>query len=242
MRWHKARRMRWGPMEHGVLLRRYKRFLVDVQFPDGRVETVHCANTGAMTQCSTPGSAVWCSVSESVSRRYPRSLEVVVDTSDRIVVNTARANELIAEALHLGLLPPFWKFDRITREARTPDGHGRFDFLVHGPGDSKCYLEVKSVTWQVTPGKGLFPDAKSTRAAKHVEALVRARRNGDRAALLFCVQHSGVDSVSVATEIDPGFAELLNNATQEGVEVYGYKSRIEPESLSILSPIRIELA
>jgi len=228
-------------MEHGVLLRRYKRFLADVRFPDGRVETVHCANTGAMTECSTPGSTVWCSVSESISRKYRRSLEVVVQGDDRIVVNTARANELIAEALDLQLLPPFQDCDEVTREAKTPDGQGRFDFLVRGPGRAKCYLEVKSVTWQVSPGRGLFPDAKSTRAGKHVEGLVNARRSGHRAALLFCVQHSGIESVAAATDIDLEFAVLLNKAVGEGIEVYGYKSRIEPDSLSILSPISIEL-
>lgn len=233
--------MRWGPMEHGVLLRRYKRFLVDVQFQDGRVETVHCANTGAMTQCSVPGSTVWCSVSKSTARKYPRSLEVVVWQGDRIVVNTARANEVIAEALSLKLLPPFEGYDEVMREVKTADEHGRFDFSLYGSNVAKCYLEIKSVTWQVAPGKGLFPDAKSTRAVKHVESLVAARRNGDRAALVFCVQHSGIDSVAAAKSVDPYFAEMLKVAVGEGVEVYGYKTRVEPESLSILSPIQIEV-
>ncbi len=226
-------------MEQGVLLRRYKRFLADVEFQDGRIETVHCANTGAMTQCSTPGSAVWCSVSESISRKYPRSLEVVVEGGHRIVVNTTRANQLIAEALDQRLLAPFQECVEINPEAKAPEGHSRFDFLLRGPDAKRCYLEVKSVTWQVLQGKGLFPDARSTRAGKHVEGLVKARRSGDRAALVFCVQHSGIESVCAATDVDPRFAEILKQAVGEGVEVYGYKTRIELESLSILSPIPI---
>ncbi len=228
-------------MEQGVLHRRYKRFLADVEFADGRIETVHCANTGAMIQCSTPGSSVWCSVSKSTSRKYPRSLEVVIDGGDRIVVNTARANELIAEALELRLLVPFQEYVEVIPETKALDGHSRFDFLLRGPDSTRCYLEVKSVTWQFLQGKGLFPDAKSTRAWKHVEGLVKVRRSGDRAALVFCVQHSGIESVSAAAEVDPDFAEILKQAVGEGVEVYGYKTRIELDSLTILSSIPISL-
>jgi sugar fermentation stimulation protein A len=228
-------------MEQGVLLRRYKRFLADIEFRDGRIETVHCANTGAMTQCSTPGSSVWCSVSESKSRKYARSLEVVLEGGDRVVVNTARANELIGEALGMKLLVPFQECVEVIPEVKAPDGHSRFDFLLRGPELTRCYVEVKSVTWQVSKGKGLFPDAKSARAGKHVEDLVKIRQSGDRAALVFCVQHSGIESVSAAADMDPQFSELLNMAVGEGVEVYGYKARIELDSLTILSPTPISL-
>ena len=228
-------------MEQGVLLRRYKRFLADVEFLDGRIETVHCANTGAMTQCSTPGSLVWCSASQSKSRKYPRSLEVVVEGGDRVVVNTARANELIGEALGMRLLVPFQECVEVIPESKAPDGHSRFDFLLRGPVLSSCYVEVKSVTWQVSKGKGLFPDARSSRAGKHVEDLVKVRRSGDRAALVFCVQHDGIEYVSTAAAVDPQFAVSLKWAVGEGVEVYGYKARIELDSLTILSPIPVSV-
>lgn len=228
-------------MEQGVLLRRYKRFLADVEFLDGRIETVHCANTGAMTQCSTPGSLVWCSVSESKTRKYPRSLEVVIEGENRVVVNTARANELIGEALSMRLLAPFQEYVEVIPEARAPDGHSRFDFLLRGPALTNCYVEVKNVTWQRSKGKGLFPDAKSARAGKHVEDLVKLRRSGERAALVFCVQHGGIETVSTAAEVDPRFAELLNVAVGDGVEVYGYKTQIELDSLTILSAIPISV-
>ena len=94
------------PLKSARLIARYKRFLADVETPEGEVLTIHCANTGAMTGCATPGDTVWYSTSDSLTRKYPHSWELTETQQGHwICVNTLRANQLVAEALDQHQLP-----------------------------------------------------------------------------------------------------------------------------------------
>jgi sugar fermentation stimulation protein A len=198
----------------GILIKRYKRFLADVNTPDG-VITAHCPNTGAMTGCAEPGSPVWYSLSDNPKRKYAATWEFV-DTSEGLCsVNTGRANKLVAELLTSGALGGF--SGTVKAEASIPGGGGRFDFQM---GDA--YIEVKSVTLSLSDGLGAFPDAVSERALKHVHALQRMLLQGHRAVLIFCVQHLGIDRVQPAAVIDPAYADALQTAIDAGIEVYAY--------------------
>ena len=105
----------------GVLVRRYKRFLADVEVAGLGVVTMHCANTGAMTGCDTPGSRVWFSTSSRPERKYAHTLEIVETVAgDRIGVNTMRANAVVAEALVAGRIVELMA-ERIRREVQVPD-------------------------------------------------------------------------------------------------------------------------
>lgn len=85
------------------LLQRYKRFLADVRLNDGTEMTMHCANTGAMTGCATPGDTVWYSTSDNIKRKYAHSWELTQTQQDHwICVNTMRANTLVQEAIEAG--------------------------------------------------------------------------------------------------------------------------------------------
>ena len=189
------------PLARGRLLRRYKRFLADVETPRGLV-TMHCPNTGAMSGCSEPGLEVWFSTSDNSARKYPHTLEVVCTPLGRVGVNSARANAFVAEALVQARIPELAGFPRIGREARIPGQQGRFDFLLESATE-RCWLEVKSMTLCDAAGRGAFPDAVSARALRHVAALEQRVRQGDRAALLFCVQHTGVVYATAADEVHP---------------------------------------
>ena len=46
------------PLTRGRLLRRYKRFFVDVELEGGRTVTAHCTNTGSLTGCLREGAPV----------------------------------------------------------------------------------------------------------------------------------------------------------------------------------------
>ena len=219
------------PFEKATLLRRYKRFLADLALPSGETLTVHCPNTGAMTGCAEPGSEAWYSTSGNAKRKYPHTLEVVCAGADRVGVNTGRANAIVAEALESGLVPQLAGYQNIRREVRAPDGSGRFDLFLQGGSAADAFVEVKSMTLAGEGGVGYFPDAVSERALKHVRSLVEAGRRGYRAALVFCVQHTGISEARPAAHIHPAYAEALAEAAGSNVELYALGVEIEPGRL-----------
>ncbi|MBV1905612.1 MAG: DNA/RNA nuclease SfsA [Pseudomonadales bacterium] len=223
--------MKFEPvLQCGILLRRYKRFLADVELPDGSVLTMHCPNTGAMAGCSEPGSQVWFSESSNTKRKYPNTLELVKNAEGHMIgVNSALANRIVEEWLILGLIKPLLDYSVIRREARIPESNGRFDFMLSASDSSLpvCYVEVKSMTLNAGRGLGIFPDAVSDRAKRHVQALEWCVQEGYRGVLLFCVQHSGIDRAAIAGEIDPSYAQALELAKQSGVEVLAYAASMD---------------
>ena len=230
------------PFARATLLKRYKRFLADVSLPDGRMLTVHCPNTGAMLGCAEPGSEAWLSDSGNPARKYRHTLEVVVAAAGRVGVNTARANRLVEEAVADRSLPPFEDCDLVRREAPIPDEPGRFDLLLEDGDGRPYYLEVKNMTLCDASGRGSFPDAVSERAVKHVLALRRRVEAGDRGALVFCVQHTGVRLATLADEIHPEYGAVVRAAAASGVEVHAFGCRVEPDEIRIDTTLPVDLA
>jgi sugar fermentation stimulation protein A len=226
-------------LQRGRLVRRYKRFLADVLTERGEVVTMHCPNTGAMTGCAAPGSTVWYSCSNSATRKYPCTLELVeTAAADLVCINTGRANALVAEALESGRIAEA-AGTSIKREVRIPGEAGRFDFVVQAADGSLTYVEVKSVTLARSPGVGEFPDAPSERATRHVRALEKLRRQGHGALLIYCVQHSAVRRVTTADDIDPAYGAAVRAARDAGVDVAAYAVRLSPQHMSLHDPVPV---
>ncbi|MBF67115.1 MAG: DNA/RNA nuclease SfsA [Gammaproteobacteria bacterium] len=209
-----------APLERGRLVRRYKRFLADVTLDDGATVTMHCPNTGAMTNCAEPDSLVWYSTSNNPNRKYRYTWELVEIDGHRVSINSVRANAIVGEAIKEGTLEQLRGYAEVRAEVKVEDS--RFDFALSGhPDDPRtCLVEVKSVTLLHDPetGAGSFPDAVSARAAKHIAHLTRLT-GAHRTVLLFCVQHSGISSVRAAHEIDRAWAEALAVGVENGLEV-----------------------
>lgn len=220
------------PWQSGRLIRRYKRFLADVRLDDGQVITLHCPNTGSMKNCVLPDSICWFSRSDNPKRKYPHTWEVAtVPMGHWAGINTGKANQLVAEAIDQGVIAELQGYPE--RRAEVPYGEAsRVDWLLHGQS-RRCYLEVKSVTLMDAPGEGLFPDAVSERASRHLRDLMAVARAGHRAVLLFCVQHTGVRWVAPAETIDPVYARQLRAAADAGVELLAYGALIRPEASEI---------
>src|SRR4030095_15104235 len=120
------------------------------------------------------GSVVWYSRSSGSTRKYAHTLELVrTDLGHLVGVNTNRANALVAEAIRHGRIAEI-PGEIAGREVRIPDERGRFDFVTVGADVSNTFVEVKSVT-MLRDGVGAFPDARSERATRHVQALERLR-------------------------------------------------------------------
>ena len=107
--------MKFSDLVEGTLLRRYKRFLADVELPDGVTLTAHCPNTGAMTGCAEPGSRVWLSVSDSRTRKYPHTWELVETSEGMACIHSARANAVVREALEARIISGFEAYPDIRR-------------------------------------------------------------------------------------------------------------------------------
>ncbi|MCP4700648.1 MAG: DNA/RNA nuclease SfsA [Gammaproteobacteria bacterium] len=220
------------PLIEATLIRRYKRFLADVTLTNGKILTVHCANTGAMTGCAAPGSRVWLSRSDNPKRKYPYSWELVETAAGALAcINTARANILAYEAIECGTVAELQGYTRIRREVRC--GAGRVDLLLEGSG-SCCYVEVKNVTLQEEgkegSGIGLFPDAPTVRGTRQLRDLTTLVEAGQRAMVFFCVQHSGIEEVRPADAVDPLYGKTLRKALTAGVEVVAYKAVLSPQA------------
>ncbi|GAA5444034.1 sugar fermentation stimulation protein A [Microbulbifer sp. NBRC 101763] len=218
--------MKFTPsLQKATLLRRYKRFLADVESSEGEVFTIHCPNTGSMKNCWVEGGACWYSDSGNPKRKYRHTLEITTTPDGALAgVNTGRSNALVEEAIRSGVIGELQGYESLRREVRYGDENSRIDFLLSGDqGD--CYVEVKNVT--LADGeRGYFPDAVSARGAKHLRELQKLAEDGVRAVLFYCVQHSGIESVEAAREIDPAYADALDSAVSAGVQVLAYKAQL----------------
>ncbi|KMV72165.1 transcriptional regulator [bacteria symbiont BFo1 of Frankliniella occidentalis] len=234
--------MEFSPdLQPARLVKRYKRFLADVVTPQGEELTIHCANTGAMTGCATPGDTVWYSTSTSLTRKYPHSWELTeTQQGDWICVNTLRANGLVREALNAGQIAELSGYDTLLPEVKYGAENSRIDFLLQASDRRNCYIEVKSVTL-LQQGKGYFPDAVTVRGQKHLRELSQIAQSGQRAVLFFAVLHSGIEDVAPARHIDARYAELLSQARQNGVEVLCYKAQLSPEGMVLRKALKVEL-
>lgn len=221
------------PLKEAALIRRYKRFLADVELPDGSQMTLHCPNTGSMKNCQYPGSRVWYSDSGNPKRKYPCTWHFIEDPSGCLIgINTALANKLVKEAIDGGCISELQGYQKIRSEVPYGDQRSRIDFLLCENQDNlakNCYVEVKNVSLAEANGQGLFPDAVTTRGQKHLQELLAITHAGHRAVLLFCVQHEGIDRVAPADDIDPEYGRLLREVAAAGVEVIAYRTRFDME-------------
>ena len=223
--------MRFDALLEGRLLRRYKRFLADVELPDGEIITVHCPNTGAMTGCAVAGSRVWLSLSDVKTRKYPHTWELVETSHGMACIHSARANRVVREAFAAGRIPGFGDYPDIRVEVKYGEG-SRVDLLLEGDA-GRVFIEVKSVTLCRAGGRGAFPDAVSERGRKHLRALQAVRDKTTRAVLFFCVLHQGIKSVSTAGDIDPRYRDALREATAAGVEVLAWGAGIGTRGIDL---------
>lgn len=222
----------------GTLARRYKRFLADVELDDGNVITAHCPNTGAMTGCAEPGSRVWLSRSDSKTRKYPHTWELVKTADGMACIHSARANRVVEEAVLADGVPALSGYESIRREVKYGSG-SRADLRLENPGC--CTIEVKSVTLCLARGVGVFPDAVSERARKHLDELRELARAGERAVIFFCVFHEGIQRVRPAWDVDPAYSEALLRATGDGVEAMAWRAGISPEGIVLERELPVEL-
>jgi sugar fermentation stimulation protein A len=205
----------------GKLIKRYKRFLADVELEGGEVITAHCPNSGSMLGLQEPESLVYLKYHNSSSRKLQYSWELLEAEGVMVGIHAALANKIAEEALLNGRIKELIPYKSIKREVKY-GANSRVDFLLEDNSGQKCYLEVKNV--HLKRGDfAEFPDAVSLRAAKHMQDLERVVSEGHRAVVLFVVQRPDCDKFRIAADIDPGYQAAFGQALANGVEALCYK-------------------
>ncbi|MEO8811817.1 MAG: DNA/RNA nuclease SfsA [Caulobacteraceae bacterium] len=220
------------PLAHGVLVARYKRFFADVVLDDGRAVTAHCPNPGAMLGLNTPGLEVWLSAAGGAKRKLAWTLEIVEADGGPVGVNTLRPNGLVAEALAADAIPELAGYAVHRREVRM-GAASRVDFVLEQPGRPACWLEVKNCHLRRAGTLAEFPDCVAARSARHLRELTAKVRSGERAVQLFVIQRTDCDRFAACADLDPTYADGLDEAVAAGVEVLCYACDISPLEIRV---------
>ncbi len=223
----------------GKILKRYKRFLSDIELEDGSVVVAHTANTGSMKTCWEPGWNVLLSHHDNPKRKLKYSLELTHNGETWIGVNTSLPNKIAIEGIQNGVVKELQGYKTIKPEATV--GKSRIDILLSNEGEDPCYVEVKNVTLKGEENEVLFPDGVSTRGQKHLEELMSLKKQGIRACMLFVVNREDAESFSTADHIDPVYGELLRKANDVGVEILVYRCALSPKGIALEQAINLNI-
>ena len=221
-----------SPLVRARLIRRYKRFLADVELEDGTVVTAHCPNPGAMLGLNMPDLTVWLTKSPDPKRKLAYSwvlVEVPSPTNGILTtvgIDTMSPNRIVAEALAAGLIPELSGYETIRREVKYGEA-SRVDFLLTSQDRPACWLEIKNCHLSRGGGLAEFPDCVAARSSRHLRELHAMVRAGDRAVVLFVVQRTDCDRFEACAELDPVFARTLAEVAEGGVEVLVYACQID---------------
>ena len=224
----------------GTLIKRYKRFFVDVQL-DGADEivTAHCVNTGSMEGICLPGLKVWISPADNPKRKLKWTLELVEKNGTIIGANTAMPNRIVKMGLERRLIPGFKKWKNLTAEKKFHE-NSRVDFHIED-AKGEHYIEVKNCHLGYPDGKGYFPDSVSERAAKHLEHLLDMVREGHRATVLFTAQLNSVKTVRPSDVHDPVFAETARKVAKNGIDFKVLLINPTPQALIVEKIVSADL-
>ena len=226
----------------GTLIQRYKRFLADVRLDDGRLVTSTCPNTGSMIGLNNPGSVVWLSESDSPTRKYRFTWELVeADLGEGptlVGINTGHPNKLVAEALAARRIKALAGYPSLRREVKYGKS-SRIDLLLECAKKGLCYVEIKNVHLSRQHGLAEFPDSVTERGKKHLAELSDMVRAGHRAVMIYLIQRGDARRLALARDVDPGYGAAFDAAAAAGVEAIALRCRMSPEEIVVDRPVPI---
>lgn len=228
-----------NPTYEAVIHKRYKRFLSDIELPNGEIVQAHVPNTGSMKTCWEPHWKALVTHVDDPKRKLKYTLELTHNGKTWICVNTSITNKIVQEALETGKIPELIGYSNIKPEQKVLDS--RIDFFLSGSNQNPdAFVEVKNVTL-VEDGLATFPDAVSTRGQKHLADLIKLKKEGKRAIMLYILNRRDAKTFSPADDIDPKYGKMLREAAEAGVEVLVYNTKLSPKEITIDQKIDVVL-
>jgi sugar fermentation stimulation protein A len=224
------------PLIRGRLVKRYKRFLADVTLDDGTELTATCPNTGSMKGLTEPGSIVWLSKSDSVTRKYAHTWELIENDMGAgptlVGINTNHPNKIVSDAIEAKKIPELKGFASLKREVKYGVS-SRIDILLDDPAKGLAYVEIKNVHLMRKAGLAEFPDSVTERGVKHLEELAAMVQAGHRAVMVYLIQRADAIKLSMAGDIDPTYAKALETAQKAGVEALAYRCQMSVDGIEL---------
>ncbi len=233
-----------SPLKRGRLIKRYKRFLADIELDGGEMITASCPNTGSMMGLCDPGSAVWVSESDSPTRKYRHTWELIENDLGAGVslvgINTGHPNKIVSEAIEEKRIAKLKGYASLKREQKYGKA-SRIDILLEDDAKGRAYVEVKNVHLMRDHGLAEFPDSVTARGVKHLEELGDMVEQGHRGVMMFLIQRPDATRFRPASDIDPAYAAALERALDRGVEALAYRCDITPEEVRLAKSVPIKL-
>lgn len=221
----------------GKLIKRYKRFLADVELEGGEVVTAHCANSGSMLSVKDEGATVWLSPSNNPKRKLKFTWEIIEVEGFNVGINTSLPNKIVEEAILAGQIKELTGYGSLRREVKYGQ-NSRIDVLLEDEAKPKCYVEVKNVTLKRGDNAD-FPDSVTARGAKHLRELGDMVEEGHRSVMFYLVQRADCKIMDIARDIDATYDEELKTALKRGVEVICYQCDVRTDEIFVTTPVPI---
>ena len=209
------------PLLSGKIIKRYKRFFADIILDSGEKIVAHVPNTGSMKTCLEEGWPCVVSDHRDTDRKLKYTLEYTHNKKSFILVNTSIPNKLIKEAIIQDKIPELSGYAEVISEYKV--GKSRIDLLLKDKKLGMCFVEIKNVTLK-EENQACFPDAPTERGQKHLRELIDLKRQGHRSVIFFHIGRTDVESFTPAKNIDPLYAQLLQESHSQGVEILCYQS------------------
>ena len=220
----------------GKLIKRYKRFFVDVKLKN-EIVTAHCPNTGSMKGLLDEGNEVYLLKNSNPKRKLKYSLEIIRAKKNLVGVNTHMANKIVSHGLSNNLIKELENNDSIKPEVFF-NKETRFDFLIER-NNQKSFVEVKNVTLFRDEKTAEFPDAITTRGSKHLITLIDAIKKGYKTYLIFLVQIQNMEKFKIAKDIDSEYYRNYLAAKKAGVNFLAYRCKINSKEILIEKKLKI---
>ncbi len=220
-----------APVQKGKLVKRYKRFLADIDL-DGEIIIAHCANSGSMMGVKDEGSSVWVTAAQNKNRKLKWDWQVIEIGGAKVCINTALPNAIVEEAVNAGQIPELAGYETLRREVKYGQ-NSRIDILLEDAEKPLCYVEIKNVTLSRHTGLAEFPDSPTARGTKHLRELADMVRLGHRAVMVYLVNRDDCAAFKLADDIDPEYAAEFTKAQEVGVEKLVYSTIIDPDGIRL---------
>ena len=222
----------------GVLIKRYKRFFVDIKIKD-KIVTAHCPNTGSMMGLTNKNNKVWVTESNNINRKLKYTLQIIEVNNKKVGVNTHFTNKIVKEALEENKINHLKNNDLIKTEEKFGE-NTRFDFLINKK-NKKSFIEVKNVTLSRKAGIAEFPDAPTKRGLKHLSELIKAAKKGYNSYILYLIQREDCNKFVIASDIDPEYFKLLKSFLKKNVKLLCYDCKFYPKGIKLNKQILFDL-